>query len=119
MQRLSSICEAVEQFRSAAIRKRAILNAREDHRLHAEMKTAFRWLKARGPEGRNAFDELLFDECLEVSSWVAAQLLSERREEAVPVLLKIQELGGLLGFEARIVLEEYEAGRLGSPFGGD
>jgi hypothetical protein len=109
--------EAVRRFREAAIAKAHFETARRDHALHRTMVKYWRFLSAQGPEGRNAFRALLADESPEVRLWVAAQLLSEGDSDAAMVVIAEIEAGGLLGFEAEVVLKEWRAGRLGSPFG--
>jgi hypothetical protein len=60
---------------------------------------------------------LLVDESPEVRRWVVGQLLSEGESDDAKVVEAETEAGGLHGFEAEVVLEEWRAGRLGSPFG--
>src|SRR5260370_9119572 len=107
-----SIAEAIQRFRDAAIRKAQALKAVDDHKDHRQMRVAYRYLEAQGTEGRTAFDQLLFDDCPEVASWVSAQLLSEGRREAIPVVRRHVRIGGLFGFSAGMVLREFKAGRL-------
>jgi hypothetical protein len=113
---LRSVPEAVKLFRDAALRKAQAPNPAEDHKCHRHMKAAFQFLQAQGAKGRNAFDQMLYDDSPEIAQWVAAQLLSEGRSEAIPILCTHQRMGGLFAFEAEMVMREFQAGRLGSPF---
>ena len=80
------------------------------------MTHAFRFLASQGAAGRAAFAALLDDESPHVRSWVAAQLLSENDARAIPVAEQLASEPGLLGFNAQVTLDEYNAGRLRSPF---
>ena len=115
--KLSSIGEAVQQFRDAAISKSIAANTADDHNYHRQMSKAFWYLQSQGEGGRDAFDHLLSDDSHDVANWVAAQLLSEGRREAIPVMEAHSNMGGLFGFGAQIVISEFKNGRLGSPFG--
>ena len=113
-----SISEAIAEFRATASAKGNFsADCAEDHALHERMTRAFRFLANQGPAGRNAFVALLDDESPHVRSWVAAQLLFENDARAIPVAETLTAEPGLLGFTARVTLDEYSAGRLRSPFG--
>jgi hypothetical protein len=112
-----TISEATAEFRAAASAKDDFrLDSAEDHALHDRMARAFRFLASQGPAGRAAFAALLDDESPHIRSWVAAQLLSENDARAIPVAKQLASEPGLLGFSARVTLDEYSAGRLRSPF---
>ena len=78
---------------------------------------AWQVLEGYGPDGREAFACLLFDECPHVCSWVASQLLALGDERGIPVLEAIVEEGGLIGFTCEMVLREWMAGNLKPPLG--
>jgi hypothetical protein len=112
-----TISEATADFCAAASAKGDLRdNPSEDHALHHRMATAFRFLASQGPDGRAAFAALLWYDSPHVRAWVPAQLLSEGDAAAVPVAEHLTLEPGLLGFSARITLEEFRAGRLRSPF---
>ncbi len=111
------IDDAVNRFREAAILKGAFASpAKRDHALHQAMKLAWRDLYSLGPVGRDAFRGMLADESPYVRMWVAAQLLSEGDVGAAGVVELETEAEGLRGFDATMVLKEWRAGRLHSPF---
>jgi hypothetical protein len=64
-----------------------------------------------------AFRSLLQDDSPHVRGWVAAGLLAQGDVDALPVIEKLTADGGLVGFDAEMVLREHNQGRLGSPFG--
>jgi hypothetical protein len=110
--------DAVRSFRDAATTKEEYgLPANRDHDLHETMSTAWRFLYSRGVEGREAFRQMLADPSPYVRLWVASQLLSEGDLEAVRVVEAEAGAAGLRGTSAKVVLAEWRAGRLGSPFG--
>ena len=83
-----------------------------DQELHARMRSAVRELQELGATGHAALRQMLLDISPHVRCWAAAELLSrgdvEERLAATP---------GLLGFTASKTIEEYDGGRLRSPFG--
>jgi HEAT repeat protein len=111
-----TISSAIEDFRAAAIAKRDFAEPSRDEELHRVMASALSFLQSQGQSGREAFSQLLADESAHVRIWVAAQLLAEGDESALPVLRELVAGSGLLGFEAEITIREYEARRLRSPF---
>jgi hypothetical protein len=113
-----TIQEAKENFGKAAIAKGDFADARRDNELHKEMAQAFIFLKSQGEIGRSTFKDLLHDKNNYVRVWVAAQLLSEGDLKALPVLREIEKSSGLLAFDAKMTIQEFEAERLQSPFKG-
>ena len=112
---MSSIEEILRDFRLAAMEKGEEGGLR-DHELYETLRSSFHALMTFGEPGRAAFASLLSDPGNSVRGWVAAQLLSEGNEEALETLRELAAKKGMDGFNARIALEEYEAGRLSSPF---
>jgi hypothetical protein len=111
------ISDAVQQFREAAIAKGEFTTpARADHVLHRSMAEAWQALQAQGGDGRSAFQALLADHSPHVRLWVASQLLAEGVSEAAKVLEAEIFAGGVDGLSAKLILEEWRAGRLASPF---
>jgi len=114
-----NIDEAIQRFRTAALQKcEFVQSAADDHHLHREMATAWRELHNQGIAGHDAFKKLLADESGYVRGWVAAQLLSEGDNDAVPVLEELARGQGVSGFNAQMTLNEWRANRLSSPFSG-
>ena len=62
--------------------------------------------------GRRAISDLVDDPVPTVALWAAAHALFWDRERAASRLRDFVSAGGMGGFEARITLEEFEAGRL-------
>lgn len=109
---------ALKQFRDAAISKGDFATpASLDHKLHAQMSRAATILLSGSYEGREAFSSLLEDESPHVRQWAAAQLLSEGDIRALPVMECLSNEPGIRAFTAKVTLDEFKAGRLGSPFG--
>lgn len=103
-------------FCNAAIAKGDGLTS-NDHDLFETMKNAYIRLRTQ-PSGPQRIERLLCHENDWVKSWVASQLLSEDgHHRAKETLQKLATTRGLVGFGAKMVLNEYEKGRLGSPFG--
>ncbi len=110
--------EAVARFRRAAIEKGDFaVPAHRDHALHEEMADAWRCLDAEGEVGLASFRSLLTDPSEHVRCWVASQLLGTGDASGIAVLEASAAGEGLRAFASRMVLQEWRAGRLRSPFG--
>lgn len=105
----------IERFRAAATAKGDFSDGPSDAVQYAEMSSAFRELVKRGGRGNLAFERLLEDESIHVRLWAAAQLLFLGFSDARPVLERIASDRGLAATSARMTLEQFDAGRLGSP----
>src|SRR2546427_13175436 len=113
---MTRIDELVRDFRIAAMEKGeegGVL----DRALHDRLRSSFQQLAALGDPGRKAFATLLSDPAPTVRGWVAAQLLVEGDARALPVLQELARQEGMGGFNALMVVWEYEKGTLKSPFG--
>jgi hypothetical protein len=112
-----SIHEAIEDFRQAAIRKAGFASpASRDDALHRRMSSAYKFIISQGMDGRAEFIRLLHDNSPHVRAWVAAQLLSDGDEVAIPVLEQLAVAPGISGFVAATTLKRFRAGKLNSPF---
>ena len=112
------ISEAVKQFCNAAIEKGNFASpAKRDKALHTQLASSVKLLREKGVPGTIAFEELLKHESPHVRCWVASELLAAGITKAIPILDELSLEVGLLGTSARMVLQQYEAGRLRSPFG--
>jgi hypothetical protein len=112
-----SIEEAIEQFRRAAIEKGDFASPpKRDNALARKMHEARRALWNEGESGESAFRSLLMDESPHVRVWVATELIASGDQAARLVLEELAEQRGLLGFNAAVVLQEFDAGRLRPPF---
>jgi len=112
---MASIDELVRDFRIAAMEKGDEGGAL-DGALHDRLRASFRQLAALGDPGRTAFATLLSDPAPAVRGWVAAQLLVDGDARALPVLQELARQEGIGGFNAQMVVREYEKGTLKSPF---
>ena len=74
---------------------------------------AYRELRRRGSE--SALLVLLESKDDGVTAWAGAHALEFAPEQGEPVLAKLAESPGLLGFGAQITLREWRAGRLTFP----
>ncbi|PWT79575.1 MAG: hypothetical protein C5B58_13205 [Acidobacteria bacterium] len=111
-----TIVEATAEFKAAAAAKGDFhADPAEDHALW-QMAVAFHFLSRQGEAGRSAFAELLYDPSPNVRRWVSAQLLSEADTRAIPVAEQLSREKGNVGLSAQVVLDEFRAGRLRSPF---
>lgn len=104
----------IERFRAAATAK-GDLAGPSDAAHYAEMSSAFRELVKRGDRGNLAFERLLEDESIHVRLWAAAQLLFLGFTDARPVLERIASERTPTATSARLTLEQFDSGRLGSP----
>lgn len=110
--------DVVQEFRDAAIRKADFVSPpSDDHVLHKTLSDTWRFLYSQGTDGRMAFRNLLTDQSPHVRLWVASQLLAEGEADAATILEKDTTTEGLHGFSAQMVLKDWRAGRLASPFG--
>ena len=80
------------------------------------MAAAVTYLRSNGAQGIQALIGLLEHESPHVRGWVSAELLSSGTKVAIPVLENLSKAEGLLGTTAKISLQQYEAGKLESPF---
>ena len=110
-----TLSDLVDRFRGAAIAKGDFASGARDAKLHQQMSDAYRSLVAAGDSGQAALTELLSDPSQHVRSWAAAQLLFAGNASARPVLESLAAQPGLVGLSARVTLQEYDVGRLGSP----
>jgi hypothetical protein len=109
--------DVVERFRAAAVEKGDFATpAARDHRLHDAIVAAGRELLRMGDDGASALRALLDDESQHVRSWAAVGFLVHDDAHAREVLEEISGHPGLSGFNAKMTLREYDAGRLRSPF---
>ena len=114
---VTSIEEAIDRFRRAAIEKGDFASPpKRDHALARQMHKARRALRNEGELGESAFRSLLMDESPHVRLWVSAELLAAGDEGAKSVLEELARHEGLLGFNATATLKEFNAGRLRPPF---
>lgn len=112
------ISSLVSEFCAAAIEKGDFASpSKLDRELHARMAKAVAQLRSMGESGAKALEALLKHESPHVRTWIAAELLATGNRSAEPVLCALQTERGLVATNARMVLQEYEAGRLRSPFG--
>jgi hypothetical protein len=109
--------DAIARFRRAAIEKGDFATpAERDWALTDEMARARADLRALGATGQAAYRQLLNDESAYVQQWVAADLLAEGDQEAFNVMQRLLAAPGVVALNARITLQEYEAGRFRGPF---
>ena len=88
----------------------------EDSKLFAAMHDSFTRLYNH-PSGGKHILQLLLHENNWVKIWVATQILSESSSpEAEKVLKQLALESGVFGFNAEIVLNQYENGELKCPF---
>lgn len=110
-----SVSAFIERFRAAAMAKGDFAEGPSDAAHHAEMSSAFRELVRRGDRGNLALERLLDDDSTHVRLWAAAQLLFLGFSDARPVLERIAAGHGLTAMNAQVTLEQFDAGKLGSP----
>jgi hypothetical protein len=109
--------DAVARLRAAAVEKGDFaMPAARDHQLSDAIVSAGRELLAMGDEGTKAFRALLDDESHYVRTWVAVGFLADGDSHARAVLEEISAYPGPSGFNAKMALQEYDGGRLRSPF---
>ncbi len=113
---MATIDELVRDFRIAAMEK-GEEGGPLDGELYDRLRASFHQLRSLGTSGHGAFQALLRDPSPSVRAWVAAQLLAEGDLDALSVLRDLVQEKGVGGFNARMTIQEYEAGRLKPPFG--
>lgn len=104
---------AVEAYkRSAREHKLASSQGEPDraNRAYKAMVQALEAIQAHGPAGREVLLSLLKDEDLAVRISAAAHLLKTDSDKAKPVLEEAGREPGLIGFNAKMTLREYERG---------
>ena len=106
----------VDKFRSAAIEKDIFAKGKRDGQLYEIMRNSYHQLKGFGNAGQKALQSLLDDESVFVRNWLASALMIEGNVKARKVLEEISIMPGMEGFNAKITLEEFDAGRLDKSF---
>ena len=80
------------------------------------MSNAYHRIHQFGSQGVTGFNALINDSDPNIRSWVATSLLAGGDTKVVPVLEEIAELPGMIGFNAKMVLQEHRLGKLAHPF---
>jgi uncharacterized protein DUF2019 len=113
MEDLSIATEAYK--RSAHEHKEASSQGEPDraNRAYKAMMQALEAVRAHGDAGHEALLSLLKDEDIGVRISAAAHLLKTDPDKAKPVLEEAGRKPGLIGFNAKMTLREYEQGHLG------
>jgi hypothetical protein len=112
----AEIQKLIKDFRDAAIEKDIFAEGKRDGQLYEIMRNSFHQLKAQGKPGQEALESLLDDESVFVRSWIAGALMIEGNEKARQVVEEISKISGIVGFNSKIFLQEFDAGRLDKPF---
>ena len=112
------IAQAVSAFREAAIAKgsKGHRESPFDRDMHAAMAREVEVLRSMGAAGTEALWSLARDPDVEVRAWAATELLSRGETEALPIIEQLTNSPGLLSVASKLVLQQYRAGRLESPF---
>src|SRR5207245_2449424 len=113
---MTRIDELVRDFRIAAMEK-GEEGALLDGALHERLRASCQQLSAFGEPGRRPFATVPSVPSPPVRGWVAAHLWVEGDARALPVLQELVRQEGIGGFNALMVVREYEMGTLKSPFG--
>ncbi|HEY6094999.1 MAG TPA: HEAT repeat domain-containing protein [Gallionellaceae bacterium] len=112
------VSSIIAEFCEAAIEKGDFESTPKlDRELHSRMAKSISRLNSLGEAGLRSIEALLKHQSPYVRSWAAAELLANGNEKAIPVLIGLTNQGGLIATSSRMVLQEYEAGMLRSPFG--
>lgn len=90
-------------------------NARKANRAYKEIVRAFLELEKYGDEGTTALMLTLGAEESAVRTWGATHLLKSHPERALPVLADVAREKSLVGFSAKVTLEEWTNGTLRFP----
>lgn len=108
----------IETYRSAASaqgRASSSGDYRAANRAHDVLASAYRTLRARGPDSQAKLLQLIRDPDVGVRTWVAAHALEFSPEMGEPVLMDLAAQPGVAGFNAQMTLREWRAGRLRFP----
>jgi hypothetical protein len=109
-----TVVELVEQYREAAAESSSsmrTIDPQKANRAHDRLHQIYKILR-QSPEGRQAIAALLDDPNPEVRCWAAAHSLEWSPLRARRVLEELSKRDDLLGFEALMTLQEFDAGRL-------
>ena len=90
-------------------------DSRAANRAHKRLALAYRTLRARGPASQAKLLSLIKDRDVGVRAWVAAHALEFSPAAGEPVLVDLAAQPGLVGFGAKMTLQEWRAGRLKFP----
>lgn len=90
-------------------------DSRAANRAHKRLALAYRTLRARGPGSQAKLLSLIRDRDVGVRAWVAAHALEFSPAAGEPVLVDLAAQPGLVGFGAKMTLQEWRAGRLNFP----
>jgi len=86
-------------------------NPREHNKWADKLHACYKELR-KSAEGRAGIVDLIGDPNPHVRAWAAAHSLMWAPDVARPALEAERDAGGLLGFEAEIVLDEFDKGEL-------
>jgi DNA-directed RNA polymerase subunit F len=105
--------ELVEQYREAVAEHSSMstIDPQKANRAHDRLHQIYKILR-QSPAGRQAIAALLDDPNPEVRCWAAAHSLEWSPLRARRVLEELSKRDDLIGFEALMILQEFDAGRL-------
>ncbi len=114
----AEVAALVTMYREAALRHGAATeqgDQRRANRHHDEIACIYRELRSRGDQARSALLPLLDDIEEHVRAWAGAHALEFAPERAVKMLQRLAQRPGLVGFNAAMILQEWQSGSLRFP----
>ncbi len=113
-----TVAELVSRYREHAVEHGAATrtgNRKKANKHHDQLVEAMHALRNRAPDGLRPLLGLFGDEDASVRCWAASHCLSIDEVKARKVLEDASAEPGILGFNARMVLSEWDKGELRDP----
>lgn len=108
---INDLEKLVQDYRTASLQTGLWNDAENANQAHDRLHKLYKILRTT-PEGQEAISRLMADSDPYVRLWAASHSLFWKPDDARKVLEQIAACGGLLGFDAEMVLKEFDAGRL-------
>ena len=109
------MASTAERYEQAAIDHAKYMHSGDSaasNRAHDRLHRALRELRTQPDRGETTLLGLVNHTDESVCVWSATHLLPLRQDVAVPVLERVASGSGHVAFDARMVLKEWQAGRL-------
>lgn len=110
--------ELLSVYRSAALahgRATEIGDSKAGNKAARQIAGVYSELRLRGEAAQRELIPLILDEAPYVRLWSASHAMDFAPSEGQPALRRLASQGGILGFTAKVTLEEWGLGRLSFP----
>lgn len=109
--KIDDLEKRVQDYRAAAIETSLRNDPEKANQAHDRLHKLYKSLCTTS-DGREAIARLMADSDPNVRLWAASHSLFWKPDDARRVLEQIAACGGLLAFDAEMVLKQFDAGRL-------